>query len=336
MTAWDTVYGRIEGVTSHSRYRGGTLKSCMVNRKNEMETPVGLLVPQYRGPEFGERQKKHRSSMDFYESGQIKSIALDERMPVRTPMGVIPVELVTFHPDGAVNRVFPLNGKIDGFWTEANERGLAEPVEFDLPVGRFSPKVISIHFYPGGALKAVTVWPGEVMILETPLGPVAGRAGFSLFEDGSVRSVEPARPTDIPTPFGPVKAFDPDIIGMHADRNSLQFDEAGRLCSLKTIHSGLRVKDASGREWELQPQEARSLIDPSRMRTVPMEIAFDREKVRVNAGKPHEFPRAECEFTTFEKEIVLHETCAECPGGETCCKAGGEAGAGGCSGCAVR
>ena len=336
MIAWDTAYGRIEGITGHSRYRNGALKSCMVNRENQLETPVGLLVPQYRAPGFGERQKKHRSSLDFYEAGRIKGIALDKRMPVRTPMGLIPAELVTFYPDGAVNRIFPLNGKIDGFWSEANERGIAEPIDFDLPVGRFNAKVISIRFYPGGNVKAVAVWPGEVMRLGTPLGPVDARAGFSLYEDGSVRSVEPARPTDVPTPCGPVKAFDPDIIGMHADRNSLRFDEAGRLSSLKTIHSGLRARDASGREIQLQPQEAKSLIDPSQTRTVPMEIAFDREVVRVNAGETHEFRRAEWGFTTFGKEIVLHEVCADCPGDETCCKSGGEAGAGGCSGCAAR
>ena len=326
---WSTKYGELEGVTSFSTYSGGGLKSCMLGQSNRLETPVGAILPQYRTAVFGERQKKHRSSIDFFENGQIKSVALDEQMPIATPLGTVGAELVTFYQDGSVNRIFPLNGKVDGFWSEANERQMAEPFEFDTPVGSFRAKVISFHFYPNGSLKAVALWPGEKLRVETPLGGVECRAGFSLYEDGSVRSVEPWQPVDVPTPIGWIKVFDPDIIGMHADRGSIQFHPDGTLAAVKTIHSGVRVSGAVGGGQVFEPREIPSYIDPSRMATLPMNLEFSHASVRIDAGEPCEVPLSGAEISIFEREKVLRDTCNDCPGDDSCCQVGGSCG--GCS-----
>lgn len=321
----------LSGITSSSKYASGALKSCMVNKLNRIETPVGVLIPQYRLGEFGERQKKHRSSIDFFENGQIKSISLDEQTPVVTPLGVINAELVTFYEDGNMNRVFPLNGQVDGYWSEANERERADLIPFDLTVGQFSAKVISIHYYPSGQLKTLTVWPGQKLSIQTPAGVIEARAGFSLYEDGSLRSVEPMLPTVFTTPIGEVKAFDPNIIGMHADLNSVQFSPEGTLTSLKTIHTGVKVVDAKGRETLVEPPTAESLIDPEQMRTVPMTVEFTSDSVRIEAEKEYVFALSKNKFSTFEMKEVLRETCVNCPGDETCCQNGGDGG--GCSSC---
>lgn len=335
MKTYTTNYGELKGITSSSSYSGGALKSCMVNQKNILVTPIGELIPQYSPAEFGERQKKHRSSIDFFENGQIKSAALDKQTLLKTPIGEINAELVTFYKDGNINRVFPLNGLIDGFWSEANEREIAEVLEFKLPIGLIKAKVIAIHFYPSGALKSLTLWPGEGMSLETPLGPIDCRAGVSLHEDGSLRSVEPASPVELPTPVGLVKAFDPEIIGMHADNNSVQFSPEGQLTAVTTIHTGIHVVGPNGQEIDIEPYEAPSHIDPEQLRTVPMKISFTAESVHIEARKSYDFSLSEYQFAQYNHKRVVKALCAGCPGDDTCCQNGGEGvgESGGCGNC---
>jgi len=325
METMETSYGALAGITTSTIYKSGSLKSCILNAENRIPTPVGEIIPQYRIAEFGERQKKYRSSLSFHENGQIKSAALDKQMPLQTPLGTFKAELVTFYESGAINRIFPLNGQIDGFWSEQNEGELAEVLDFDLPVGQFSAKIIGLHFYPSGALKSLTLWPGQRVTIQTPAGPILARTGFSLYEDGSVRSVEPARPVELPTPIGLIKAFDSEIIGMHADQNSLQFSSGGTLLSVKTVHTGIRVAGGDGTETRIEPLETESLIDMEQMRTVPMQIDFKEDHIQIIAGQTHHFETGTCQFSTFDRVRVLRETCggcSGCSGGNACCQNG--------------
>jgi hypothetical protein len=335
MNTYTTNYGELKGITSSLTYASGALKSCMVNQKNTLITPIGELIPQYSPATFGERQKKHRSSIDFFENGQIKSAALDKQTLLKTPIGSIKAELVTFYKDGAINRVFPLNGLIDGFWSEANEREIAEVIEFNLPIGLIKAKIIAIHFYPSGALKSLTLWPGEGISVDTPLGAIDCRAGVSLYEDGSLRSVEPASPIELPTPVGLVKAFDPEIIGMHADNNSVQFSPEGKLTAITTIHTGIHVVGPDGKEIDIEPYEAPSHIDPEQLRTVPMKMSFTAESAHIEARMSYDFSLSEYQFAQFNHKRVVKAICAGCPGDSTCCQNGGEGvdESGGCGNC---
>lgn len=319
----ETNYGALKGVTDSQVDRDGHLKSCMLNQANRIQTKVGELIPQYRPDEFGERQKKHRSALAFFANGVIRSAALDVPLPIQTPLGEYRAELVTFYEDGSLKRLFPLNGKIDGFWSEANEGELAERLEFDLPVGRFHTKVIGLFFYPSGGLKSLTLWPGEKVILKTPAGLMMVRTGFSLYEDGSVRSVEPAQPAPIQTPIGTVLAFDAEMVGMHADRNSVQFSPSGELLSVKTVHTGVRVRATDGTEHVMEPLETESLIDMEEMRTVPMQVDFAADSVHIDGVSSRIFQHECFKFQTFERSQVLRSACAACAGcsGETadCC-----------------
>jgi antitoxin component YwqK of YwqJK toxin-antitoxin module len=329
-----TNYGELKGITSSLNYSSGALKSCMVNQKNTLITAIGELVPQYSPAEFGERQKKHRSSIDFFENGQIKSAALDKQTLLKTPIGAVKAELVTFYKDGNINRIFPLNGLIDGFWSEANERDIAEVLEFNLPIGLIKAKVIAIHFYPSGTLKSLTLWPGEGMKLDTALGSIACRAGVSLYEDGTLRSVEPASPVELPTPVGLIKAYDPEIIGMHADQNSVQFSPEGLLTGITTIHTGIHVVGPDGKEIDIESYEAPSHIDPEQLRTVPMKMIFTAESVHIEARESYDFSLSENQFATFNHKRVVKAVCKDCPGDETCCQNGVEGGScGSCGGC---
>lgn len=324
----------LKGIVSSSRYASGALKACMLNQANHLDTAVGTIIPQYRPAQFGERQKKHRSSIDFFESGAIKSAALDEQLPLQTSLGIIGAELVTFYENGSINRIFPLNGLIDGYWSEKNEFDRADDMSFDLPIGRFSVKVISIHFYPNGDIKSVTFWPGQTAMIKTPVGIMECRAGFSLYEGGAVRSVEPKQAVELSTPIGSVRAFDPDIIGMHADSNSIHFNTDGSLRAFKTIHTGVRVTQADQNETVVEPFEMASFVDPSQLCTVPIAVEFNGDEVQISGQSPFVFSLKACIFETFLRERTFRATCGDCPGDETCCQNGGDGdGCGGCGGC---
>ncbi len=286
----------------------------MLNAENQVQTSVGEIIPQYRMAEFGERQKKHRSSLSFFESGQLKSAALDRAMPMQTPMGVFKAEFLTFYEDGSLNRIFPLNGQVDGYWSERKEGEMAEVLNFDLSVGQFSAKIINLHFYPSGALKSLTLWPGQEVTILTPVGPMLIRTGFSLYEDGSMRSMEPSGPVELATPIGSVKAFDAEMLGMNADQNSIRFSSAGKLSSVKTIHTGIRVIAGDQIETLIEPLETTSLIEMSVMRTVPMKIDFKESVVEIIAEKTYSFDVSVFTLTTFDRAQVIREFCAGCSG----------------------
>ena len=320
MTILETRYGPLTGFSNFRTFPDGSLETCMLEEENCIQTPVGEIIPQYRTAEFGERQKKHGSSLDFHKNGQIKRASLDRAMPLKTPLGVFKAELVTFHENGAINRLFPLNGLVDGYWSEKNEGELAEVLDFDLPVGKFSAKIINLQFYPSGALKSLTLWPGQRITIQTPVGAMRIRTGFCLYEDGSLRSTEPAGVVDLATPIGKVKAFDAEMLGMNADQNSLQFDSAGTLSSVKTIHSGIRVVSAQNVETVIEPLETSSLIDITEMRTVPMQITFSDTAVGIIAASTHRFELSSHTLITFDRKQVIREACGGCSGCEGECK----------------
>jgi hypothetical protein len=308
----ETNYGVLRGVSHFDSYADGQLRSCMLREENTIETRSGRFIPQFCANEFGERQKKHRSSLSFHPNGEIKSAALQYPAPIQTPLGTFDAELVTFYEGGKVNRLFPLNGLVNGFWSENQERLMAKPIDFDLPVGNFRAKIISLHFYPGGALKSLTLWPGETIRIQTPIGEMAVRAGFSLYENGRVKSVEPARPMAIDTPLGTINAFDPDVIGMHADQNSVQFGPAGELLSLKSLATGITATGPDGTQTRLEPLELESLLDSADTRIVALKIDFRANEIDVTALQTTTFDRHTHQFATFPVEVNLTRGCGGC------------------------
>ena len=198
-----TDYGTLVGVTGYDTYFDGCVKACIVDRENEIETEYGRFVPQYSVVEPGmNRMKKRRSSVAFHDNGVVKSIALEKQTKVMTAIGEFPVELITFYTSGKLNRIFPLNGQINGYWSEEDEAGLCETYKFTFPLGSFQAKIIGIRFYESGKVKSITLWPGEIISVMTPKGSLKVKSGISFYEDGSIKSVEPAVKTLVDTPIG--------------------------------------------------------------------------------------------------------------------------------------
>lgn len=228
----------LRGVVSWDAYESGALRSCRLEGRNELETSCATLVPRF-GPET--MRSKSVPSVSFYEDGSVRAVSLEEQQEVATPIGSIPAEFVTFFPSGALKALFPVNGKITGFWTQKDEGELCPRLDFRLSCGAFSAKVSCIRFYEGGLLRSMTLWPGEHVLLRTNQGPLPARNGFSLYEDGSLESVEPPYPIAVETPVGVVEAFDSQALGVTGDVNSLSFWADGSMRGVTTMKNRVDV-----------------------------------------------------------------------------------------------
>ena len=94
-------------------------------KQTVIRTKVGDLIPLY---DISDGRQKNRPSVEFFDSGEVYSVYLQERTNIKTPVGEIPAEFVTFYKSGAVKRVFPLYGQLSGFWTEDQEYELATEI----------------------------------------------------------------------------------------------------------------------------------------------------------------------------------------------------------------
>lgn len=276
MTSFNTIYGELKGVEFRTLFSNGKTDGCLVTKENVLSTPYGDLVPQYEAEDMGRRQLK---PFYFYKNGAIKSVPLQTQTLLRTPVGGIPAELVTFYESGSIKRIFPLDGKLSGFWTAKNEFELAEEMSVESPIGSLRAKFIAIQFYESGALKSLTLWPGEFLTLMTPAGQIRVRTGIAFYEDGTIRSLEPAGVVQVETPVGMMTAYDNDPQGVHGDLNSLQFSPEGEVMALKTISEEVTVTDQLGNTHRFAPTLKDNPCGVERQIVVPMKVRFSKGRI---------------------------------------------------------
>lgn len=225
------------------RYGSGAVRAVMPCAGTVIATVHGVFAPRHSSQD---ERTKTGASLELYPDGGLRSIILESRVPVATPAGEVLAEQLLFHPDGSLKRVFPLCGRISAYWTQEDEAGLLTPFAAMTPQGRITAKFLSLAFDEHGNLRSFTLYPGQAVDMATPAGAVPVRIGAAFYPDGAVRSVEPARPTEVPTPAGRVLAFDPDATGITGDVNSLRFDPRGRLVHVATVRTKLTVKVGNG------------------------------------------------------------------------------------------
>ena len=299
----------LAGIVRTDYYRSGAVRHCTLDAKNEVSTNCGKLIPR-----FGEMtvRRKNTSSLSFYENGAVKRVALEQQMPVKTPLGEISAELVTFYKSGALKRFFPLDGQINGYWSEQDEEGLLEALELKLPIGGLKAKIIGCCFYENGAVKSLTLWPTQTVHVNTDFGNVSVRSGLSFFENGALKSLEPAQPTAVPTPIGLLKAYDAAAVGINADTNSLEFDESGSVCALTVPGTIFKATRSDGRAETVGPVMAVSPLDDESMIEIPVRVCFANGSVILSVnGQPNEYDLKSTQFIIEPKKQLP----AKCSGG---------------------
>jgi hypothetical protein len=280
----------LKGICAVTKDRESSLYT--LKEKNEIDTPYGTYIPQYSGQDVRE---KYNGSISLYHSGTVRSIALEKMSYIESPIGILPAEFIMFYESGALKRVFPLNGKITAFWTEEDEGELCPVLTVPTKCGIVSSKLINVTFYESGAVRSVTMWPGERAEIDTPVGKVKIRIGFSLHEDGSLRSFEPARVTLLDTKIGKISAFDMMALGINADEGSIMFSPSGELVSLRTVDNRIKVIH-DGREETISPVTHPSMTSDVGTETDPLTITFENGHVILNNGETKRFPIENSKF----------------------------------------
>ncbi len=301
-------------VTSFGKYPSGEIESIRLAGKNMVVTHAGEMVPAYTETP----RRKNKPSVEFYKDGMIKGILMEEQTEVLTPIGELPAEHVTFYPTGEVHRVFITDGQISGFWSEEDEKQHSIPLNFSFDFTEFTAYLNGLCFYKDGSIKSVTLFPGEKISIETPAGVLETGIGFSLYENGDLKSVEPIEPILINTPIGDFMAYDPDAVGVHADTNSMCFDEQGRMNSFKTVDHKLLIQTDQEEFLMMKPLERmHSLYDDVKVR-IPITISFDfdQDTVKIVADSVREFSMKATKFIvkTIESDSLgcTPIDCATC------------------------
>ncbi|MDT9547511.1 MAG: hypothetical protein HQ516_08015 [Chlorobium sp.] len=291
MATKPTPYGKLSGFTFRELASNSKMDGGLMTEYNMLALPVGNLVPQYEAEDMGRRSVK---PICFYKDGSLKSLPLQSQTILDTPAGPMPAELVTFYPSGAIKRIFPLDGKLSGFWSWQNEYKLAVDIVLKTPSGVIAAKIISAQFYESGALKSITLWPGQSITINTPLGSFPARKGVAFYETGSIRSFEPLKKIELPTPIGTIKAYDNEPNGIHGDINSVQFGEDGSITALSTVDNAIAVYSAGdSHPILLRPGVKNNVCGDERKVSVPMRIGFEGTLVTVEGKTPRSFDSAQ-------------------------------------------
>ncbi len=285
-------FGVLSGVTSMEAGANGTLRSVILQEKNVIVTHAGDLYAAYTETP----RRKRKPSVRFHPSGLVQAIALEEQQEVLTPIGGMPAELVTFYESGELHRVFPVDGQISGFWTEEEERGMNIPLTFDLGFSLFTALLSSLCFYKSGAIKSFTLYPGESITVQTRLGTFPARHGFSLHENGALRSFEPAEPVRVQTPVGTVTAYDPLAHGVHADLGSVAFSADGTLTDVRTASNRILAQPQGGAVRWHAPVQVPHFCSDDLPCFQPLRLSFASDTVTITDGGEHTYRMDECHF----------------------------------------
>jgi len=311
------IYEDLHGVTSRITAGVGKVESCVLGEPNTVESVCGPLTPKWQE----DIRKKEIPSLSFYPTGRLKSVALEGQTTIITPIGELPAEFVTFYPAGEIRRVFPCNGKLSAYWTEEDEAALCPAIHFALNCGAFNAKVTAIHFFRSGALRSVSFWPNETVILRAFQGFMPTRIGFSLYENGEIESMEPPYPISIATPIGNISAYDPYAVGVHGESNSLSFNKGGTMRSITTVNSKIEIITPDRQSVFFGPTLRPDPILDDHVIIVPVQILFSPDSVTLENGIGKQtFSLIDCCFRIFTSEStpIIEANDSNCGDCSTC------------------
>ncbi len=276
-----TRYGTLTDVTYLTKYENGICKDCMVETESTLLTRIGKLVPKYS---VSHARTKQRNAVEFYPSGALKSVYLEDSTMVMTSLGKMEAEMVTFYESGEVLRVFPRYGQISGYWSEEEERALLLPVDLSWCGISGLFRVSCFCFYKSGRIKSMTFYPGEEPVIWRQGEKLPVRIGLAFYESGEIKSLEPALECRIQTPIGEFTAYDSLAYGIHGDANSLELNENGSVQKLRTVMDKIMVYGKADLTVTLRPQLRPSQMDPDQWEVVPLQVEFTTDEVLITVS----------------------------------------------------
>lgn len=292
MKSYETIYGNLSEITAYENYENGRLKECALNSKTVLNTSAGQLIPQF---DTSQPRKKNIYSVGFYANGELRKVSLQNQTTIMTPIGEVNAELVMFYESGKIKKVFPLNGKLSGYWSEEDEYALAAEYTLTLPNQKITVKPIAICFYEDGSVQSITLWPKERVLLNTPLGLEQARIGVSFYQSGKIKSFEPAKLMEVVTPIGIVTAYDTNALGINGEQNSLMFNENGKIKALTTNFTKVSVLSSNGTTVHYAPGYQEESVH-GMLSFIPLRMEFTDCCVKFNGQQEH--PINECVFIT--------------------------------------
>lgn len=299
----ETKYGFLDGVEEAELYSNGSLKSCKITVPHVFKTKIGELSAQH---ETIDERRKMTGCVEFYKNGDLMSISLDRQIEVSTAAGKIPAEKIMFYEGETIKRIFPLNGKLSGYWGEENEYGLAKEITINVGEKIISCKFISVAFYENSGVKSLTLWPKEKVMLETACGGIKIRKGVSFYENANIKSIEPATEIKLNTPIGIISAFNNEINGLNGDINSIKFNSDGSIKTLYTCSSEIRITENIN-TINIFPEMKTGWCNELIKIPSAIKIDFTDELVIFNEKQAFNYKKCKFQIRKFEKSKVLEE-----------------------------
>jgi len=314
---YETQYGCLTGITRPEYNKNGKLMECSFENKNILHTPYGEFIPQYTNE--GAR-KKYIRSLTFYDNGNLRRLSLEEQTEIQTPVGMIQAEFITFYESGELKRIFPLNGKLTGYWTEENEYEMAQPIALKMNFGLVEKKFISLHFYQDGNIKSLTLWPKETMSVPASGINIRVRYGIAFYPGGRIKSLEPAYPLFQNTAIGKIACFDMNANGINGDSESLNFNEDGSIRSLITSTDRIRVRNRKNNSIEIvEPYFTLSMINDSEEDIVPLKIEFSDKECILYGKEICNYSYEDYEFEIENMTVTPKSSCGDCASCKSSC-----------------
>ncbi len=291
----------LKGITTTSQY-GNTI-IYRLNEKNIIDTKCGKLIPAYTEADI---RRKYNGSISCSNDGHLHSISLEKMTNIMTPIGPLPAEHIIFYDTGEIKRMFPVNGKISGYWSEQDEKKLCPLLKICHPLTTFKSRIINLTFYRSGNIKSITLWPNERIYVRSPVGKILVKNGFSLYENGNLRSLEPAKPVNLETPIGLIAAFDTTAVGINADNGSVTFDNNGKITSLKTDSIKVIISTDSS-VASISPKMERSMTSDDEWIVMPIEIKFTPDGIMFDECGPYDEKSNRLSIESYNNPKIVPE-----------------------------
>lgn len=271
-------YLSLKDVEVTERYDNREIESLNVKSKNIIIVNNIKYVPRYSNDNM---RRKELPSVRLYKNGAVKSIDLEKQTKIKISKYIFSAEKIIFYNDGNIKKIFPLNGRINAYYTEEDEYKISPIYNLKFKFADFIGKVISVKFYKNGNIRSVTLWPKDKVLVNYKEKYIQCKTGFSLYENGNLESIEPKFPILVDTPIGKIEAYDDKSIGVSGEDNSLKFNEDGSVKSLVTSNNVIKVI-CSNTEKIYTPKKTRFKGYSDILNFDTIKIKFSRDKVTIN------------------------------------------------------